>query len=58
MLAGIAEYEGAIERSLQHASSLLDEGAHCLATLDQSAYREGLNGILEFLGGLLDSLPH
>ena len=58
VLAGIAEYEGAIERSLQHASSLLDEGAHCLATLDQSAYREGLNGILEFLGGLLDSLPH
>jgi len=56
VLAGIAEYEGAIERSLQRASNLLDEGAHCLRVLGDSDYRSGLNGILEFLGGLLDSL--
>ena len=56
VLAGIAEYEGAIERSLQRASNLLDEGAHWLRVLENSDYCSGLNGILEFLGGLLDSL--
>ena len=56
VLAGIAEYEGAIERSLRRASSLLDEGEDCLRVLEESDYRSGLSGILEFLGGLLDSL--
>lgn len=56
VLVGIAEYEGAVERALQHAANLLADGERCLCVLDDSRYRDGLRGILQFLGGLLSSL--
>jgi octaprenyl-diphosphate synthase len=56
VLVGIAEYEGAIDRALQCAAGLLKEAERSLTVLDGSEYREALRGIIEFLGGLLDSL--
>ena len=56
VLAGIAEYQGAIGRSLNRASTLLEEAEQSLSLLSGSAYREGLSGILTFLVGLLNTL--
>lgn len=56
VLVGIADYEGAIERALEHASSLIDQGESCIARLGPSQYRDALEGILLFLRGLLQSL--
>ena len=58
VLAGIAEYEGAIARSLGFAAGLLEDGEACLLGLDDSPYRDALSGILQFLNGLLNSLQH
>lgn len=56
VLVGIADYEGAIERALMHASTLIDQGESCIARLHESRYRDALEGILFFLRGLLQSL--
>jgi octaprenyl-diphosphate synthase len=56
VLAGIAEYQGAIARSLDHASTLLDEAGETLTLLGDSSYREALAGMLSFLAGLLATL--
>lgn len=56
VLAGIAEYQGAIGRSLHRAATLLEESEECLSLLDDSDYREALSGILTFLAGLLNAL--
>ena len=56
VLAGIAEYQGAIARSLDHASTLLDEAGETLTLLGASPYREALAGMLDFLSGLLETL--
>ena len=56
VLAGIAEYQGAIARSLEHASTLLDEAGETLTLLSDSSYREALAGMLTFLAGLLATL--
>ena len=56
VLVGIADYEGAIERALDCASGLLDQGDRCLTLLDSSIYRDALGAILTFLRGLLGSL--
>ena len=56
VLAGIAEYQGAIARSLDHASTLLDEAGETLTLLSDSSYREALAGMLTFLAGLLATL--
>ena len=56
VLVGIADYEGAIERALDHASGLLDQGDDCLTLLADSQYRDALEGILFFLRGLIGSL--
>ena len=56
VLAGIAEYQGAIARSLDHASTLLDEAGETLTLLGNSSYREALAGMLSFLAGLLATL--
>jgi octaprenyl-diphosphate synthase len=54
ILAGIADYEGAIERSLQEARTLLHEAAQCLTGLPESDYREGLLEISTYVGSLVD----
>ena len=56
VLVGIAEYEGAIQRALDCSAGLLKDGERCLMVLDDSHYRDGLLGILQFLNGLLGSL--
>ena len=56
VLAGIAEYQGAIARSLDHASTLLDEAGETLTLLGDSSYRDALAGMLSFLAGLLATL--
>ena len=56
VLAGIAEYQGAIGRSLHRAATLLEEAEGCLSLLGDSDYREALSGILSFLAGLLNAL--
>ena len=55
ILAGIADYEGAIERSLQDARSVLREATDCLAGLADTPYRDGLLGIAEHVETLVDS---
>ena len=56
VLAGIAEYQGAIARSLDHASTLLHEAGETLTLLGDSSYREALAEMLRFLAGLLATL--
>lgn len=55
ILAGIADYEGAIERSLQEARSLLREAAACLTGLPDNVYREGLHEITLYVESLVDA---
>lgn len=56
VLVGIADYEGAIERALNHAASLLDQAQDGLTLLDDSEYRSALIGIIGYLHGLLRAL--
>ena len=56
VLAGIAEYQGAIGRSLQYATDLLQEARESLSLVDVSAYRDALAEMLDFLLKLLGSL--
>ena len=54
ILAGIADYEGAIERSLQTARFLLRQATACLAGLPENDYREGLLEIAGYVESSLD----
>ena len=56
VLAGIAEYQGAIARSLQYATDLLQEARDSLSLVNVSAYRDALAEMLDFLLTLLGSL--
>ena len=56
VLAGIAEYQGAIGRSLQYATDLLQEARESLSLVNVSAYRDALAEMLDFLLKLLGSL--
>jgi octaprenyl-diphosphate synthase len=54
ILAGIADYEGAIEQSLVTAKSMLATGRGHLTLLPESPYREALITMTGYLEGLLD----
>jgi len=54
ILAGIADYAGAIERAISHAKSLLNETRDALNVLDVSEYRDALGSITFYLDELLD----
>jgi octaprenyl-diphosphate synthase len=54
ILAGIADYEGAIERAVQTARKLLIEARADLIGLDASEYSEALHTITGYLDGLLE----
>ena len=56
VLAGIAEYQGAIGRSLDYATALLREASESLSLLEESAYRQALSEMLNFLLKLLGTL--
>ncbi|MCU0750683.1 MAG: polyprenyl synthetase family protein [Akkermansiaceae bacterium] len=55
ILAGIADYEGAIERSISDALNLLREAVAELDCLPDSIYRQALIGTAGYLHKLLDN---
>ena len=55
ILAGIADYEGAIERSLAEARRMLQEASHGLLSLPDNRYREGLIEISRYVESLVDT---
>lgn len=55
MLAGIADYEGALERAIAEAKTMLNEATAELQVLNPSPYREALEGISAYLHKLLDN---
>lgn len=54
ILAGIADYAGAIERALRTARTLLAEARAALVVLGASEYHEALLAVTAYLEGLLD----
>ena len=54
ILAGIADYAGAIERAVQTARKLLEEARADLVGLGDSPHKEALQTITNYLDGLLD----
>lgn len=54
ILAGIADYDGAIERAIATAKSTLNEAVACLDILQPSEYLEALQGIGTYLNELID----
>ena len=56
VLAGIAEYQGAIGKSLTYATDLLKEARESLSLVQRSAYRDALAQMLDFLLKLLETL--
>lgn len=55
ILAGIADYEGAIERAVQDAMKLLKEAVAELGCLPDTVYRQALEGTASYLHKLLDN---
>jgi octaprenyl-diphosphate synthase len=55
ILAGIADYEGAIERAVKDAMTLLKEAITELDCLPESIYRQALEGTATYLHKLLDN---
>lgn len=53
VFAGIADYEGAIERSIHSARSLLEDARKSLLILPGNAHQEALESITRYLEGLL-----
>ena len=58
VLIGIAEYEGAVEESLDSASEMLNEARQDLEILDSSDWKDGLGEITHYLEGLLNECRH
>ena len=54
-LAGIADYDGAIERAVGTARELIEDARRHLSGLADSPYRDGLGAVTRHLDGLLDS---
>lgn len=53
-LANIADYVGSIESAVDTGIELVSEARDCLDGLGESDYRDALEGIADFLEGLLD----
>jgi octaprenyl-diphosphate synthase len=54
LLAGIADYAGAIERAVKTAHDLLQEARKALVILPASHYHDALSSITIYLDDLLD----
>jgi len=54
ILAGIADYEGAIEQSMTTAKGMLHTAQGHLTHLDATPFREALNMMIGYMEGLLD----
>ncbi len=55
MLAGIADYAGAIERAVNHAQTMLNEARAELICLVDSPYKQAFEEIAQYLHALLDN---
>lgn len=55
LLAGIADYEGAIDRAVTDAQTMLKEAVEQLICLPHSTYRTALEGTAAYLHKLLDN---
>ncbi len=55
ILAGIADYEGAIERAVSFAQNMLNEARAELICLDESEYKTAFEDIAGYLHALLDN---
>lgn len=53
-LANIADYVGSIEAAVDTGQELIEAGRSCLAVLEESDYKEALQGIPDFLSALLE----
>ncbi|MEZ0388781.1 MAG: polyprenyl synthetase family protein [Verrucomicrobium sp.] len=54
ILAGIADYAGAIEQAVNTAKAMLEDARKDLVCLDESSHKEALITITRYLDGLLD----
>ena len=54
ILAGIADYEGALEAAVKQGHELLKESRSDLICLPENSSTEALHDIVSYLGGLLD----
>ena len=55
ILAGIADYEGAIERAIKTALTILTEARTAISILPGSIYLEAMQSVAGYLEGLLQS---
>ncbi len=55
ILAGIADYEGAIERAVNFAQNMLKEARDELICLDETPYKKAFEDIASYLHALLDN---
>ena len=55
ILAGIADYEGAVEEAIESARGMLEAARGNLIGLDASDYRDGLEGVTRYVDALLKS---
>lgn len=55
ILAGIADYEGAIEKALGTSKRLLNEGLAAVKELPDNRYRDGLEELVEYVIDLVNS---
>ena len=53
ILAGIADYEGAIERAVKFAQDMLADAESELSCLEESPYKTAFHGVASYLRGLL-----
>lgn len=53
-LAGIADYDGAIERAVETGKTVLEDARGHLVGLAESPYRQALDAVTRYLDGLLD----
>jgi octaprenyl-diphosphate synthase len=55
ILASIADYEGAIEKAVNFAQSMLREAVADLICLDDTPYKQAFEGVAAYVHGLLDN---
>jgi octaprenyl-diphosphate synthase len=55
ILASIADYEGAIEKAVNFAQSMLKEAVEELICMDDTPYKKGFEDVASYVHGLLDN---
>jgi octaprenyl-diphosphate synthase len=55
ILASIADYEGAVEKAVNFAQSMLKDAVADLICLSDTPYKQAFEGVAEYIHGLLDN---